>query len=287
MRARRRVSKAIAALVAEPGFRGVIPAERADALAAELGSTVEALLPELLPFAAEYAIPPISSFSVGVVAQGTSGSLYLGANMEYVGTALSFSVHAEQSATTNAWLHGEEGLRAIAASHAPCGYCRQFLHELTTASKLTVFVGDQAPRFLDELLPAAFGPGDLGVTAALMAPQDHGLAVEPEPTDRLVLTALAAANASYAPYSGGFAGVALETASGAVYAGRYAENAAFNPSMSPLESALAMRALGGDADDALTRAVLVEASSAADQAGATREVLRLVSSVELEVVPAA
>jgi cytidine deaminase len=222
-----------------------------------------------------------------VVARGTSGSLYFGANMEYVGTALSFSVHAEQSAVTNAWLHGEEGLQAIAASHAPCGYCRQFLHELTTASTLAVLVTGQPPTLLGDLLPAAFGPEDLGVAAALMAPQDHGLTIDPEPTDRLVLTALAAANASYAPYSGGFAGVALETATGEVYAGRYAENAAYNPSMSPLESALAMRGLGGDADDALTRAVLVEASSAASQVGATREVLRVVSSVELEVIPAA
>jgi cytidine deaminase len=205
--------------------------------------------------------------------------------MEYVGTALSFSVHAEQSATTNAWLNGEEGLDAIAVSAAPCGYCRQFLYELSDAPRLNVLVGGKSLR-LGDLLPEAFGPADLGRTSRLMGPADHGLTLDSPSTDALVLAALAAANASYAPYTHDFAGVALETASGAVYAGRHAESAAFNPSMSPLESALTMRALGGGADDALARAVLVEAPSAASQAGATVELLRVVSSVELEVYAA-
>src|SRR5437870_5110463 len=83
------------------------------------------------------------------------------------------------------------------------------------------------------------------VGAGLMSPRANGLTLES--SDPLVLEALAAAEASYAPYSRGFAGVALETASGAVHTGRYAENAAFNPSLSPLACALALRALvGGD-----------------------------------------
>jgi cytidine deaminase len=262
--------------------RGVIPADRAAALEEAVGADP---LPLLVPFARDYALPPISGFAVGAVARGGSGSLYFGANLESVGAALSFSVHAEQAATTNAWLNGEEGLAAIAVSAAPCGYCRQFLNELATASTLVVIIDGHEPRLLGDLLPEAFGPLDLGVTAGLMTPQDHGLRTESR--DPLVQTALAAANASYAPYSGGFAGVALETAGGGVYAGRYAENTAFNPSMSPLESALAMRALGGDVDDALTRAVLVEASSAASQRGATAALLAVVSSVELAYFRAA
>jgi cytidine deaminase len=256
--------------------RGVIPAEQAAALEEAVGADP---LPLLVPFAKRYAQVPISSFTVGAVARGSSGSLYLGANLEFGGAALSFSVHAEQAATTNAWLNGEEGVAAIAVSAAPCGYCRQFLQELATASTLSVLVGEQEPRLLGELLPEAFGPLDLGVTAALLTPQDHGLRLD---GDALVQEALAAANASYAPYSHGFAGVALQAAGGSVYTGRYAENAAFNPSMSPLESALVMRVLGGDADDALTRAVLVEAPSAASQRGATAALLAVVSSAELE-----
>jgi len=263
-------------------FRGVVPADRATSIAEATGCTVGELLLPLVPFAQRYALPSISRLPVGAVAQGASGSLYLGANMEFVGTALGFTVHAEQSATTNAWLNGEEGLLAIAVSAAPCGHCRQFLNELTTAATLTVVIAGRDGRLLTELLPEPFGPDDLDVTAALMSPQDHGLTLDPAPADPLVLAALAAANASYAPYSKGFAGVALETASGAVYFGRYAENAAFNPSMSPLESALTMRALGG-ADDALTRAVLVEASSAASLAAATAVLLEVVApAIDLE-----
>jgi cytidine deaminase len=263
------------------GFRGVIPAERAPDVAEALGCSVGELPVRLVPFAGAYAVPPLSGFEVGAVAEGLSGSLYLGANLELPGTALAFTVHAEQSATTNAWLHGESGLAAIAVSKAPCGHCRQFLNELTTAATLSVHVAGRAPVRLSDLLPAAFGPADLNAAAGLMSPQDHCLALETD--DPLVRSALAAANASYAPYTKGFAGVALETASGVVYEGRYAENAAFNPSMSALASALALRVLGGDADDALTRAVLVEAPSAASQAGATAEMLRVVAPVELEL----
>ena len=101
-----------------------------------------------------------------------------------------------------------------------------------------------------------------------------------------MLTALAAAEASYAPYSRAFAGMALETAGGAVYSGRYAENAAFNPSLTPLACALTLRVLAGGAKDAVTRAVLVEAPSQVSQVGATAEALRAVSAVALEVFEA-
>ena len=267
------------------GFRGVIPAERAPEVAEALGCSVAELAQRLVPFARAYSIGPVSGFEVGAVAQATSGSLYLGANLELPGTALAFTVHAEQSTTTNAWLNGEEGLTAIAVSAPPCGHCRQVLNELTTAATLSVQVAGQEPVLLSDLLPAAFGPDDLHVPPGLMSPQDHCIALET--ADPLVRSALSAANASYAPYTKGFAGVALETASGVVYEGRYAENAAFNPSMSALASALTMRVLGGGADDALTRAVLVEAPSAVSQAGATAEALRVVAPVELELYGAA
>jgi len=83
------------------------------------------------------------------------------------------------------------------------------------------------------------------------------------------------------------AGTALETVGGAVYSGRYAENAAFNPSLAPLACALTMRVLGGGAEDAVTRAVLVEAPSQVSHAGATAEALRAVSAAALEVFQAA
>lgn len=265
----------------------VVPAEQAMALASDHGAiSVAELMGLLVPLAAErYATPPISGFRVGAVARGSSGALYLGANLELPGTALACTVHAEQSATANAWLNGEEGLAALAVSAAPCGHCRQFLAELTTAASLDILVAGHEPRLLRELLPESFGPEDLGVQVRLMSPRTNGLALES--SDPLVLEALAAADASYAPYSRGFAGVALETASGAVHTGRYAENAAFNPSLTPLACALTLRTLRGGADDEVTRVVLVHAPSQVDHAGATAEALGAVSAAALEVVEAA
>jgi cytidine deaminase len=276
----------LAKIILAPGFRGVITAQQVDDLAAAIPTSVDSLLLLLVPFAQCYAIPPVSEYPVGVIAQGKSGSAYFGANMEYKGTALSFTVHGEQSATTNAWLNGEQGLTSIAISAAPCGYCRQFLYEITTAATLEVLLVGKPPELLTDLIPQAFGPNDLGVTAALMSPENHGLKLDPTPMDPVVQAALAAANASYAPYTSGFAGVAISTASRATYTGRYAENAAFNPSMSPLESALTMWSFGGNTNDAIEKAVLVEAPSLVDQADVTAEVLATVSAAKLQVYEA-
>ncbi|HWT90784.1 MAG TPA: cytidine deaminase [Solirubrobacterales bacterium] len=260
---------------------GVIPREEAEQMALEQGIDVPELMMQLVPKAAKFALPSISNFYVGAVAQGTStGSLYFGANMEFVGGALSFTTHAEQSASTNAWINGEEGLSSIAVSAAPCGYCRQFLYELTTADKLEVMLENQPTKELTSFLPDPFGPKDLQVTAALMSPQSHGLTLVDGDGDPSVQAALAAADASYAPYTASYAGVAVTTATGAVFAGRLAENAAFNPSMSPLESALNMWNFGKTGSDPVQRVTLVQVEGAvADQTSAT---LALVDSLRRE-----
>ncbi len=104
----------------------------------------EQLALELLPWAQGYARPQISNFPVGAIALGLSGALYAGANLEFLGESLSLSVHAEQAAVYNAWVHGETGVTLIASTAAPCGFCRQFLNELRTASELRVCVPGQA-----------------------------------------------------------------------------------------------------------------------------------------------
>lgn len=236
---------------------------------------------DLIPEAKRFAIPPISNFFVGAAARGTSGKIYLGANFEFPGEALSFCVHAEQAAVVQAMAGGESGIEMIAVSAAPCGYCRQFLYELTTASTLRVQIPGREPALLSELLPAAFGPADLGVDAALMSPQSHGLALDAP--DELAAAALEAANASYAPYTNGYAGVALRTRDGAIFRGSLAENAAYNPSMSPLEAAIVNLVLNGQKSYAdIAEAVLVEAASTpVSQEGATRAVLRTIGDIPL------
>ena len=233
----------------------------------------------LLPQAAALARPPISNFKVGAIARGGSGRVYPGTNLEFGGEALSFTVHAEQAAVMNAWMSGESGIDIVATSAAPCGYCRQFLNELATARELLVIMpGEQ--RRLAELLPSSFGPRDLGIDGGLLQRDDHGLAIDEG--DDVARAALKAANMSYAPYSKSYAGVALRTKSEAIVSGAYAENAAFNPSFSPLPAALSQLNLRGWDD--IAECVLVSADSLHDNA--TRLVLAAVSDAPLRVIRA-
>jgi cytidine deaminase len=274
---------------------GFLPSDVVGNILTTSDAEIGTLMMQLLPVAQQYAVVPVSNFRVGAVSAGMpmpgTGwcSLYLGANFEFTGTALSFSVHAEQSAVTNAWLHGEPGINALAISAAPCGYCRQFLYELATAQKLPILLPDNpkdptaySSTQLPTLLPLAFGPSDLGITGGLMDPKQctHSLAlVNGRSTDPVVLAALAAASGSYAPYGTAtdyeYAGVAVQLPDNSIYAGRHAENAAYNPSMSPLESALTFmnmnRPLGSVRD--VVRCVLVEIPTLASQLSATRAVL--------------
>ena len=268
-----------------PVTRGAIPAPVVAEFLASSGMTIDELMLALIPEAQTFARPPISDFFVGAVAQGSSGSLYFGANYEFVGQALSFTVHGEQAATAHAIANGETGMQRLAVSAAPCGYCRQFLYELTTASTLQILLPNTPPVLLTALLPDAFGPQDLGVAAALMSPQSHGMTLSSSPVDPVMEAALAAANTSYAPYTFGYAGVALKTRDGSMFTGSVAENAAFNPSMSPLEAAVVSLVIsGGKAYSDIIDAVLVEpANTEASQSEATGAVLKAIASVPLRI----
>ena len=259
-----------------PISNGVISAADAERVAAREGVDISRLMTMLLPTAAAYARPPVSNFHVGCVSRGLSGNLYLGANVEFAGEALSFTVHAEQSSVGNAWMHGEEGIDLIAVTAAPCGYCRQFLNELTTADSLTIAI-PTTTQSLRELLPSAFGPRDLGIEGGLMQREEHPLSLSS--TDPLTLAALAAARRSYAPYSKSYAGVAVRTSDGITASGAYAENAAFNPSISPLEVALSQLNLAGGVFERIEDAVLVHVDDL--HTNATKTVLAAVCNAKL------
>jgi cytidine deaminase len=109
-----------------------------------------------------------------------SGALYLGANIEIPGNGLNQAVHAEQSALANAFAHAERGIVAIAVIAAPCGHCRQFLNEITGGSQIRVIVKGGATQTLEELLPASFGPKDLGITAGLFSGPVASIRLLPE-----------------------------------------------------------------------------------------------------------
>jgi cytidine deaminase len=219
----------------------------------------------LIPLAQKRARPLLSNFRVGAVALGGSGAIYLGANAEIDLASLAHTIHAEQSAVVNALLSGETALERLAVSAAPCGHCRQFLNELASADRLQVVWPGRTPVRVADLLPAAFGPRDLGVAGGLPSPTPLPLEWTAPVADPLAEAAKAFASRSYVPYTREWAGLALEVRSPAgvrTVGGMALENAAFNPSLSPLQTALISLLLRGLAPEQVTAAALVHRDGA-------------------------
>ncbi|MCG3737518.1 cytidine deaminase [Vibrio cincinnatiensis] len=212
----------------------------------------------LLPLAAAYAYVPISQFYVGAIARGVSDRLYFGANMEFSGVQLGQTIHAEQAAISHAWMKGEQGITDITVNYSPCGHCRQFMNELTTSQTLTIQLPKREGKSLQYYLPESFGPRDLGITTGLMSKTDHGLFTDVQ--EPLLQTAMQALNRSHAPYTNNLSGVALRTASGREFRGAYAENAAFNPSLPPLQVALIQLRMAKESFELIRDAALIEMS---------------------------
>jgi cytidine deaminase len=222
---------------------------------------VDTLMKELLPIARTYSKPPISNFFVGAFALGASGALYPGANFEVPQNGLNQAIHAEQSAIANAFGHGESGITAIAVTAAPCGHCRQFLNEIASGEDIRIITLDDQPRALKSLLPASFGPKDLDQKEALFTSARWRLRLN-DAGDALAQRALDAAQRSYAPYSKSPAGCAIELNSGLIVSGSYLENAAFNPSLAPLQAALVSIVMHQEEPANIKRVALVELGGA-------------------------
>lgn len=235
-----------------PRQAGRLPSKTCNILMDLMHVSMEELMVLLLPLAKVFSTPAISDFNVGAVALAGEQSvdremnLYMGANMEFEHLALNMSIHAEQAVVMNAWHHGAERVKSIATSELPCGHCRQFLNELSDSSDLMIIkpLGEEheyQASPLSVILPAAFSPSDLGNKKGFMNPLNTGpklTLADPVGDDSLIQAALSAAESSYAPYTGNFAGCALETAGGQMVSGRYVESVAYNPSISPLHSTL-------------------------------------------------
>lgn len=236
----------------------IISPEQVQKLLNERQCSQAALLVDLIENAQRFARPVISDYRVGAAAVGTSGAIYLGANIEFNGCQLGQSVHAEQAVIINAANHFETGITKIAISSAPCGNCRQFLNELNTAKDLSIFVNDSTPYLLTEFLPHAFGPPELGVEAGLLGHGSQSLAALKTHTTPSEMGALKAASHSYTPYTHAFGGAALISESGAVFTGSYIENAAFNPSVSPYQAAYIAYAMSEQRFEKLIEVVIAQ-----------------------------
>ncbi len=278
--------KTLAQLLKDPGFSGQIPAVDVAVLAQSEKVSIDDLMLALLPLAQSYFRAPISNYPVGVVARGVSGSLYLGANLEIPGHSLGFSVHSEQSALSNAYMHSERGVAAMAVTAAPCGHCRQFMFEMVPHGQIRILVKEKSPTDLASLLPSAFGPKDLGAADGAFPVKETSLALTRESSDDLTLAALDAARKSYAPYTKAHSGVAIATTTSRIIKGAYVENAAFNPSLPPLQTALAALILAGEKYAAISRVMLAEIPGALiSQKAVTEDALGAITpGTRLEIV---
>lgn len=228
------IISALVGILAGQDYRARLSHSTVKALCEQYRLMPIALALHCISLAACYALVPVSRFYVGAVAVGESGDFYFGANQEFARQAMQQTVHAEQSAISHAWIAGETGISDVVVNYTPCGHCRQFMNELNRAETLKVHLPHRQDQRLQDYLPDSFGPKDLNITQVLFDERDLGV---PLTGDRLQQAAIKAMNHSYAPYSQAFSGVALQ-AGPQIVIGRYAENAAFNPSFLPLQSAL-------------------------------------------------
>lgn len=219
---------------------------------------------------------------MGAVVEGESGHFYLGANQEFCNTAIAQTIHAEQSAISHAWVRGEQHLTNIFINYSPCGHCRQFMNELNTADKLQIHLPNKPSSTLHEYLPNAFGPKDLDISQLLLDPENNGL--EYHSASPVIQAAVEAANQSHAPYSKTYCGVALQLDNHKIFQGRYAENAAFNPSLPAMQVALNAIIMQGYEVENIVRAVMVETPVALSYKHTARAILAYLGDVKLEYI---
>ncbi|MGK9172399.1 cytidine deaminase [Yokenella regensburgei] len=250
---------ALAPLLDDAHFPAMLSAQQVSDLLDATGMDEDALAFALLPLAAACARTELSHFNVGAIARGVSGAWYFGANMEFLGATMQQTVHAEQSAISHAWSRGEKALVCITVNYTPCGHCRQFMNELNSGLTLRINLPGRAPHTLGDYLPDAFGPRDLEIKTLLLDEQDHGFSLR---GDALVQAAIVAANKSHSPYTHSYSGVAILCRDGQIFSGSYAENAAFNPTLPPLQGALNLLSLSGYDYPDIQRAVLAEKADA-------------------------
>ena len=134
--------------------------------------------------AALNAHAPYSRFGVGAAVLLSDDSVVTGTNFENASYGLSLCAETVALATVNTQGRlrdvvaiaviggpiGADGRPNGDKPVGPCGRCRQVINEAAQMSKRDVVVwcagaeGDAVERYLlSELLPHAFGPGDLGI----------------------------------------------------------------------------------------------------------------------------
>lgn len=230
--------------------QGVIPpeiywsAERVATWGEQLDQQINHAL-HLLESVKQLAVVPVSKFQVGAIVIDDQGNAYAGVNQEYAGAVMGQTVHAEQSAIAHAWARGAKAIRHVIVNYPPCGHCRQFMNELRDSDQIRIHLPEEQNLPLHRILPHDFGPAHLGMVERLLDQSRVELKAAVVVEDELMRAAVDAAQRSHAPYSSAYAGVALLLEDKSIITGCYAENAAYNPSLPPLQAALNLLHLRG------------------------------------------
>ncbi len=118
--------------------------------------------------AASAAYAPYSGFAVGAAVLMEGGAVFSGCNVENASYGLCNC--AERTAIFSAVAQGKRRVRCVVvytatpAPTAPCGACRQVIHEFGPDARV-LSICDSQERLelpMTELLPGAFGPKNLG-----------------------------------------------------------------------------------------------------------------------------
>ncbi len=120
--------------------------------------------------AAARAYCPYSRFRVGAAVLAEGGPVFAGCNVENASYGLTICAERNAVFQAVARLGGQLVIRAVVIytptpePTAPCGACRQVINEFGPDAEIRCICdGPRDLRFrLGELLPAAFGPGNLG-----------------------------------------------------------------------------------------------------------------------------
>ena len=273
-------TEAVLASVA-PDDRALVPASSVRRLIAtfDLRSPREASL-LALPAATTLAHPPVSGYRVGAVGLTDDGVMILGGNLEFPGASIHHTIHAEGFVTLRARTHARSLAQLALRQARPCAHCRQVLAEMSWADGLRIIDAAGTDLSLGDLYPWAFVPADLGEPGAASGGGGRGRV----PADAGALPAdvagaiSRAADRAHAPYSGEPAVIAMRDAGGRIVDGAVLESVAFNPTIGPLQDALAAMVARGSPAHGITEAWLVVASGGRiDHAGPTRDLLRAVA----------
>jgi cytidine deaminase len=176
--------------------------------------------------------------AVGI--EGETGDLVLGANLEFPGTDLGTTVHAEGFVSLRVRRRGRT-LETLAVREAhPCAHCRQTLAEAEASDRLEIIDLLGHELTLAGLYPWSFRPAALGVPGDRPEPATWpGLAIAGEPPPADVATLLLAAGAqAHAPYSRAPSAVVLRLVDGPLVAAGCVESVAFNPTITATQAAL-------------------------------------------------